>query len=315
MSAPSSWSIIDFHTHLRPPEWAASPEGVATLASRPEVGRKLTDPQALADDTSDGDVRLSVVSSTIEGLFGISGPTDIGRISALNDYLAAIQARFPERLAVLATVDAFAGQEAAIEAERAITKLGHVGIVVDSARDDRLLADPSARPVLELANALKVPVFVHPVASPHADMLNRQGGRAANSAGRGLANGAAFLSLLTHDLLESLPDLHVVFTALAAGSLVSASNHTKQYKLAAREETPRPNIYFDVMGLDPAATRFFVDFLGAERVIVGSDWPLHPTPSRARLTALFDRIGLDATQKALIASGNVERLLASRDRA
>lgn len=312
MSASSSWSIIDFHTHLRPPEWAASPAGIETLQTRPEVGRKLSDPQALADDSRDGDVRLSVISSTVEGLFGTSGPTDIGRIRALNDYLAETQARFPG-LAALATVDAYAGEEAAIEAERAITKLGHIGIVVDSARDDRLLADPSARAVLELANSLKVPVFVHPVSAPHADVLTRQGGRAANSAGRGLSNGAAFLSLLTNDVLASLPNLNVVFTALAAGALVSAANHTKQYKLDARAVSPRPNIYFDVMGLDPAVTRFFVDFLGAERVIVGSDWPLHPTPSRARLDVLFERVGLTEAQKALIASGNVERLLARTD--
>ncbi len=79
---------------------------------------------------------------------------------------------------------------------------------------------PSARPVLELASALKVPVFMHPVSDPHADVLVKQGGRAANSAGRGLVNGAAFLSLLHNDVLEGLPDLNVVFTALAAGALI-----------------------------------------------------------------------------------------------
>ncbi len=56
-----------------------------------------------------------------------------------------------------------------------------------------------------------------------------------------------------------------------------------------------------------------MDFLGADRVIVGSDWPLHPTPSRQTLDALFDQVGLDGTQRALVASRHVERLLAASE--
>ncbi len=82
----------------------------------------------------------------------------------MNDLKTEAVAAHLDRLAALATVDAFGGESAAREAERAVRELGHVGIVIDSSRDGRFLNDPSVRPTLEVAASLKVPVLVHPVA-------------------------------------------------------------------------------------------------------------------------------------------------------
>ena len=290
----TDWDIIDVHAHIRPPDW--QPQLPVDLSDeerqvRLARNRKLVSPQALVEESEAGGIALRLLSATIEGFFGIAGPTDIGRIRAVNDFLAETQRAHPS-LAALATIDAFSGEEGAREAERAITQLGHVGLVIDSARDERLLADPSVRPTLEFANAHKVPVLVHPVGAPNSQALTRAGGVPAYSFGRGLVNGAAFLSLLEYDVLADLPDLHLIFTAIGAGALVIAGTETRQYATARRDDGPRPNIYFDLMGVDPAVTRFLVDFLGADRVVVGSDWPIWPEVGRQQLAALFGAIGL-----------------------
>lgn len=319
MSTKTNWPIIDVHTHVRPQGWTPRLPAYATSHDRAvavERAAKLTDIDLLVRESVESDIALRLLSATVEGFFGIEGPTDSGEIARVNDFLAAAVAAHPDRLAALATVDAFSGESAAREAERAVRELGHVGIVIDSARDGRFINDASVRPTLEAAAALKVPVLVHPVAAPIAKALTQAAGVPGNSFGRGLVNGTAFLSVLHAGILDELPDLNLIFTAIGAGALVLAAAETEQYSSQARRSArPRPNAYFDIMGLEPAVIRFLVNLVGADRVVVGSDWPIWAPVSRSALQDALAEAGLSDEEKALIAGGNANRLLGLRSAA
>ncbi len=312
------WPVIDVHAHIRPPWWNFDVPAQATAkdaAWTRSWGAKLTQPDLLLRESEDGDIGLRLLSSTIEGIFGISGPTDSGEIARHNDYLARLAADHPHQLAAFATVDAYAGEAGAREAERAIEELGHIGIVIDSARDDLFAGAAVTRPTLAVAAALRVPVLVHPVASGNSENLIKAAGRAGNSFGRGHVNGTALLSLLESGILDDLPDLHVIFAGIGIGALVIAVSHHPSYSAGSRRSgRPRPNVYFDFMGLDPAVLRFIVDVLGPERVLVGSDWPIYTNVTRAALTEVFDQAGLSEAERNLIAGGNARRLLDLRSR-
>lgn len=319
MPAQDDWNIIDVHAHIRPPWWKPALPDASQLddekrAIRLERFKRLIDVDLLVRESEEGDVALRLLSATIEGFFGTQGPSDIDEIRRVNDFLAEVQTKHSGRLAALATIDAYAGDVAAKEAERAVKELGHVGIVIDSSRDQQFLATPSVRPTLEVAAALKVPVLVHPVGAPNSDALTRGGGTPAYSFGRGLINGAAFFSALRARLFDELPDLHLIFTAIGVGALVIAAAESEYYSEEARASGKKPNAYFDIMGLNPETIRYLVDFLGAERVLVGSDWPIWAPVSRTALTRAFDKAGLTAEQKRLVAQGNAERLLGLRSR-
>jgi predicted TIM-barrel fold metal-dependent hydrolase len=315
-SADQDWRVIDFHVHIRPPWWRAEPPaGLSSADADWQRGwtQKLTDPEALLRESEEGGVTLSLLSSTIEGISGIAGPVDHGEVRRHNDYLACLAADHPQRLAALAVVDAFSGDAGAREAERAIVELGHVGVVIDSARDAKFAGDPATRPVFEAAAQLGVPVLVHPVAATNAAALITAAGRAGNSLGRGHVNGVAFLSILRSGLLQQFPDLDVVFTGIGLGALTIAAVESEAYSLSARDnQRPRPNLYFDFMGLDPAALRFALEILGPERVLLGTDWPIWERVTRRKLTHVFDRVGLAEPDRRRIAGGNAERLLARR---
>src|ERR1700710_2067077 len=127
--------IVDFHTHLWPPEWApggkrARPSG----AISPDIHRRIVDPNALLQEFNAAGVSLAVVSTTIESLFSVEGPVDRTVIRDVNDWLQALVSVHPQRLAAVATIDAFDGDSAAREAERAITELKLSGLVIDSSR-------------------------------------------------------------------------------------------------------------------------------------------------------------------------------------
>jgi predicted TIM-barrel fold metal-dependent hydrolase len=310
MSAPLD--IVDIHTHLWPPAWGpggkfAKPAGSFSA----EIHRKITTPSALVEEFRAAGVSLAVVTATIESLFGAEGPVDLEAVAEANDWLANLVAAEPS-LAAFAVTDIFAGDDGAREAERAIAELGLSGLVVDSSRAGKFLADPSARPTLEVAARHRVPVFVHPVAHPNSEVLIAGAGMLGNSLGRGLMNGVAFLSVIQSSLLEDLPDLHLVFATLGLGAIVQAARGGL-YSREQRHKQHRPNIYFDTMGADPAIVRTLVGFFGAERVLAGTDWPILPALQAESLAASLAEAGLDDTQQRLVAGGNARRLLGLRN--
>jgi len=309
MSTPLD--IVDIHTHLWPPAWG--PGGKYEKKSfgfSPEIYRKILDPEALVGEFAAAGVSLAAVTTTIESLFGAAGPVDHDLLPGVNDWLADLGIRYPTLLP-FAVADAFAGDAGAREAERALGELGLSGLVIDSSRDGRFLADPAVRPTLEVAAKFGVPVFVHPVAHPDAEALIASAGPWGNSLGRGFMNGMAFLSVLHGGIPAALPDLDLIFATLGLGAIVQAARGGA-FGRDARTGTSRPNIYFDTMGDDPRLIRILVAFFGAERVLAGTDWPILPALAQDRLASSLAAAGLGHDEQALVAGGNARRLLGKR---
>ena len=305
-------TIIDFHTHLWPAEWGPGGSRAKPSAFGPDVHRRIASPDALLQEFEAAGVSTGVVSTTIESLFGVDGPVDAGVIRQVNDWLAGLARQHPGKLKSLGTIDAFSGEAGAQEVERAVTQLGLSGLVIDSSRRGLFLGDASVRPTLEAAARLKVPVFVHPVGLPDPSIFIAGAGPLGNSLGRGLMNGVAFLSVLKAGLTEQLPDLELVFATLGLGAIVQAARGGL-YGRAERDRQPRPNIYFDTMGQDPAIIRVLTGFFGADRVVAGTDWPILPALEEKQLRQSLAAAGLNDAEADLVASGNAKRLLRLAD--
>src|SRR5690242_447079 len=90
-----------------------------------------------------------------------------------NDALAAAIKRHPTRLAGLAALAIQAPDEAAKELERCVRTLGFKGTNINGHTRGRYLDDPFFAPVLKSADALGVPIYLHPTVphKPVADAL------------------------------------------------------------------------------------------------------------------------------------------------
>lgn len=305
-AVPERRFIADFHTHYAHPEYPAllPRNSAAALETRwAGLARRIADLDDLLGETGRDDIDLRILSAP-PSLVTPSGERTPGDdLRRLNDHLATVVASVPERVAGLATVDAFGGEPAADEAVRAVRELGLSGIVVDCATDGRLLSDPSARPALTAAAELGVPVFAHPI-SPEALTTAFAGlGRYGTSLARGTINAAALLSLLADDVFAALPELRVVFPMLGIAGLSLAA-------AADDGDVLRGHVYVDTMGFVPAAVRFATDLLGADHVVVGSDWPIGVRgASRDRVESVLAEAGLAADQAGLVAGGTTLRLI------
>jgi len=229
----------------------------------------------------------------------------------VNERLAEAVARAPGRLHGLATVDAYGGDAAARELERAVRSLGLRGVFMESAKGELLPDAPQARPTLAVAAALGVPVFLHPVADAQLEARFKRFGRHGARLGRGTINSAALYALLEGGLFEALPGLRIVVTALAFGGVLLAAAAPDGARMLRRSPPEqRRHVYVDTTGMLPAGIRAAIELMGADHVVLGTDWPVvHETNLPARLQAMFEDFGLDEPERAAVSGGNALRLV------
>ncbi len=281
--------VVDFHNHY------VGPAFPLTTRFREDVQRRLRDPAALLSSLDEGGVSARVVNTPLEFVQDAAGRVALGTIERMNDALAALVHQHPRRLFGLATVDAYAGDAAGTELSRAVKSLGLRGVFVESAKDGWLPDASQARSTFAAAAALGVPVFLHPVADRELDARFKRFGPLGVRLTRGTINSAALVAILQSGMLEELPSLRIVVTALAVGGVL----------LAAGAPGLR-NVYVDTTGMNGGAIRAAIEVLGADHVVAGTDWPVVQENSLA--TRLLDIVP-DPQERRLIAHGNAHGLL------
>ncbi len=299
--------LIDFHTHIRPPWWAGATDATATNLSpgSSERAARMIDIDRMIEESRTAGIARRALSAGVEGVYGSEGDVPSSEVRRVNEFTAEAVAKDPGLFFGLATVDAYAGDDGAKEAEYAIKELKLHGLFLDAQRHNVYPGAPEARPTLAAAAEMGVPVFVHPVWAPDDAIFRAAGGTAGGSFGRGVTNGLAALSLLHSGVFEEFPDLDILVTAYGAGAILFAADALAAYKQA---HGTSPRLYMDTLTFHPPTLRYAVDALGADRVIMGSDWPIRTDAFADKVTAAFEAAGFTAEEQALVSSGNAKRL-------
>jgi predicted TIM-barrel fold metal-dependent hydrolase len=306
--------IVDFHNHYMGPSWTLTNLASVPPAARPTweaINRNLQSQDALLSSVETAGIAARVINTPTAFIEDVDGKIPPGAIERINDQMAELVGKHPGKLYGLATVDAFSGDAAARELTRAVKELKLRGVFVESAKRDLLLGAKETRPTLAAAAALGVPVFVHPLTDPELNKRFSRTGRIGVRLARGTINSAALISMLEGGTFDEVPKLQVVLTTLAMGGILLAGGFGDGSGI--RSDAPaltRRHVYVDTMGIHPAVVRCAVDLLGADHVLMGTDWPISVEKSvPERLQKAFAHCGLTAIEQQMIASGNTLKLL------
>jgi predicted TIM-barrel fold metal-dependent hydrolase len=295
--------LIDFHTHIRPPWWEGATNPAAaglSPGSEDRVARMLDIDRMVEESRSAG------ITAGVEGVYGSHADVPASEIRRVNEYTAESVAKAPNLFYGLATVDAAAGDSGAKEAEYAVRELGMHGLFLDAQRHGVYPGAPEARPTFAAAAEMGVPVFIHPVWAENDAAFRTAGGSAGGSFGRGVTQGLAALSLLHSGVFEEYPDLDILITAYGVGAIVFAVDAIAAYSKA---HGVSPRLHVDTLTFHPPTIRYVIDALGADRVVLGSDWPIRLDAYADHISAAFDAAGLTPEERSLVSSGNARRLM------
>jgi aminocarboxymuconate-semialdehyde decarboxylase len=231
----------------------------------------------------------------------------------LNEQFADAVAKHPQRLVALGSVPMQDGVKAAQELERAMTKLGLRGVEVASNINGRYFDDPSFNPFWEAAQSLDALIFVHPNQVVGADRMKDY--NLANLIGNPTDTSLAFAKLIFGGVLERFPRLKFLL-AHAGGFLpYTWGRLDRGYQIqdsAAAKLTKPPSEYvkllhFDTITHSSMALEYLVANFGAEKVLLGSDYPYDmgdPEPVQS-----LQGSKIANPQRELISSANALRLL------
>jgi predicted TIM-barrel fold metal-dependent hydrolase len=111
-------------------------------------------------------IDVQVLSASMPGADLLDGAAGVEFAATVNDRLAEAVAAHPDRFAGFAHLPMRSPAAAADELERAVAQLGFCGAMINGMSAGLFLDDPSFAVLLERAQALHVPLYLHPNLPP-----------------------------------------------------------------------------------------------------------------------------------------------------
>ncbi len=234
--------------------------------------------------------------------------------ASMNESIAQRVRTHPDRFVGLATLPLQDVEASVGEARRAICQLGLAGFQIGSHVNGKHLDHPDFAPLFATLAELDVPIFVHPYIPAGQERM--QDYYLHNLLGMVSETGLAIATLIYGGILERWPNLKLIFAHAGGVFPYIHGRMDHGYRVRTRECTaaiPRPpgtymrQLYFDCITFQPRTLRFLVDLVGADHVLIGSDYPFDMGPADP-VAEVIDNPYLSDEEKAQICGGTAAAL-------
>ncbi|MEU1123407.1 amidohydrolase family protein [Streptomyces sp. NPDC005899] len=299
-SAPARRSrTVDVHAHVLLPEIEALVAGRPGLAGARELDARRNGPAALAvsgpmvreriPGLTDPAVRLAAMDA--QGVdvqlvspspshyhYWADEETAEKVCRAANEGTATHCSAAPDRLRGLGLVPLQHPGQAVRALDHALEQ-GLTGVEISSHAPGRELSDPAYEPFWSRAQETGAIVFLHPFGCTLDERLDRW--YLSNTVGQPTENAVALSHLIFSGVLDRHPGLKLI-AAHGGGYLpthIGRSDHAWAARSDAGAGCAHPpssylkRLYFDSLVHDPHVLRELVRVAGADRVLLGSDFP------------------------------------------
>jgi aminocarboxymuconate-semialdehyde decarboxylase len=329
-------AAIDVHAHVILPEIEAAVAGQPGLAAHKDldarrngtdslaasgqmvgarIGKLTQAPLRLADMDAQG-VDIQIVSPSPSHYHYWADPDlarEIWRLAGQGTVAHCAQA--PDRLLGLGLAP-LQHPDQLVEALDHALDLGLKGVEISSHAPGVELSDPRLEPFWARAAATGAVVFLHPFGCTLDERLDRW--YLSNIVGQPAENAVALSHLIFAGVLDRHPHLKLL-AAHGGGYLptsIGRADHGWKVRPEVHDCAEPPSsylrrIWFDSLVHDPSVLRNLVAAVGADRVVLGSDYPfdMGVEDPVERLAAA----GLTPSDRAAVQGGNAARLFGIKE--
>jgi predicted TIM-barrel fold metal-dependent hydrolase len=266
-------------------------------------------------------IDMQVLSLSAPGVEQMEPDDAVVMARDTNDYLADAVKKHPTRFAGFAAVPTGSPNQAAEELQRRIQQ-GFKGAVINGHNRGRYLDNQFYWPILECAEALNVPIYLHPTPAPQAvvDVSYGQGlpplvtdMLAGGAWGWHIETAVHMIRIVCGGVFDRFPKLQFVIGHMGEGlpfffrrldiiptSVTKLKNPIFHYMMN--------NVHYTFSGMNypPTFLQLLLELGGVDRIMFSADYPYQ---SMKWARDFLEQIPVGAADMELIAHGNAERLL------
>jgi aminocarboxymuconate-semialdehyde decarboxylase len=259
-------------------------------------------------------VDMQVLSAAPQLPYGIDPQQALAAARFVNDQYAEVVGKHPDRfLAFAATPLPHIGESIA-EMGRALDELGMAGVVMNTTVLDQALADPRFEPIFAELDRRKAMLYLHPAGnsacSPLIEDFNLTW-----VIGAPVEDTISVMQLITRGIPSRYPDIKIINSHLGGALPMLLQRADNQYLWANPDTPERPSVaarrmWYDTVGHGHVpALRCAVESFGADRLVLGTDFPYEAGDIFVRAVDYISASSLPADQAEAILEQNAMELL------
>jgi aminocarboxymuconate-semialdehyde decarboxylase len=267
--------------------------------------------QRIADMDQQG-VAVQALSLTAPMVYWGDAELDHKLAGAWNDATSAAHQAYPTRLVGFCTLPMLYPDRAIEELNRASKLPGIRGVYVGTNINGKDLSDPLFEPIWTRIEELDLPVFLHPIQAVGGERLRKF--YLSNMLGNPIDSTIAACHLIFGGVLDRHPKLRI---GLPHGGgallmLIGRVDHGWHVSPEIKQLPKAPSAYLDRFFYDTIVhskqvMEFVISTVGAERVMLGSDYCFEMGYERP--VQFLEQINLSSAQREMILGGTAAKLL------
>jgi predicted TIM-barrel fold metal-dependent hydrolase len=196
----------------------------------------------------------------------------------VNDQYAAVVEHHPDRFRAFAAIPLPHIDESIAELGRALDELRMVGVAMNTTVLDHALVEPRFGPVFAELDRRAAVLYLHPAGNGACSPLISDY-QLTWIIGAPIEDTISIMQLITHGIPSRYPRIKIINSHLGGGIPMLLQRADDQYKWAAPDTPEKPSIaarrmWYDSVGHgDVPALRCAIDSFGADRLVLGTDFP------------------------------------------
>lgn len=261
--------------------WIAESSAAFQERQAKRIRPKHTNPKVRLKDMDKMGVDIQVLSMNLpQSCYRIDGEKGLEVARACNDGIAEFVHTNPDRFVGIGAVPLQDATLAALELERAVSRLDLRGVAISSNIGSHDLGEPDFAAFWAKAEELGVPVFIHPRGFSDPDRLQKF--FLGNTIGQPLEEALAMASLIHEGVMERFPKLKVCidhgggFLPYYPGRVDRAFEVRPEARVHIKKHPSdyMRRFYYDTVIFDRDMLAFLVHKVGAGKVMMGTDYPV-----------------------------------------
>jgi aminocarboxymuconate-semialdehyde decarboxylase len=267
----------------------------------------MTDVSKRIEDMDRVGIDVEVISLSTPNVFFTDAEHQPAVAKMMNDAYADLIARHPKRFKGFASIPMDAPDAALSELHRAIDTLKLNGVVLLSNIGGKPLTSPEYRPFFEEANRMKLCIFLHPMLPAHSDAFREY--VLGPIIGFPFDTSLAVARMCYDGMFEELPDIRWIIGHLGGAIpylMERMDNGFRDFadcrvKIDRLPSVYLKRLYYDTVSFSPYTLKMVRDMVGAEHMVMGSDYP-HLLGSIDRAVTSIETLEIREEEKAQIFS-------------